>query len=43
MINFYDITGGNKKEHNPLWPQIPNHPYEILIIDCSGLIKTKCT
>ena len=28
------------KEHNPNWPQIPNHPYRILIIGRSGSGKT---
>ena len=26
----------NMKEHNPNWPQIPDHPYRILIIGVSG-------
>ena len=26
----------NMKEHNPNWPQIPDHPYRILIIGGSG-------
>ena len=32
MINFGDIVKGNIKEHNPNWPQIPDHSYRILII-----------
>ena len=28
------------KEHNPNWPQIPEHPYRILIIGGSGSGKT---
>ena len=28
MINFDDVTKENIKEHNPNWPQIPNHPKE---------------
>ena len=36
MINFDDVTKGNIKEHNPNWPQIPGHPYRILIIGGSG-------
>ena len=31
MINFDDITKENIKEHYPNWPQIPDHPYRILI------------
>ena len=32
MINFDNAVKENIKEHNPNWPQIPNHPYRILII-----------
>ena len=32
MIKFDDVTKENIKEHNPNWPQIPDHPYRILII-----------
>ena len=28
------------KEQNPNWPQIPDHPYRILIIGVSGSGKT---
>ena len=28
------------KKHNPIWPQIPAHPYIILIIAGSGSGKT---
>ena len=31
MIKFDDATKENKKKHNPSWPQIPDHPYRILI------------
>ena len=31
MINFDDVIKENTKEHNPNWPQIPDHPYRILI------------
>ena len=41
MINFDDVTKENIKEHNPNWPQIPNHPYRVLIIGGSGSEKTK--
>ena len=29
MINFDDVTKENMKQHNPNWPQIPDHPYKI--------------
>ena len=32
MINFDDATKENIKEHNPNWPQVPDHPYIILVI-----------
>ena len=28
------------KEHNPNWPQIPDHPYRILLTGGSGSGKT---
>ena len=40
MINFDEGTGENIKEQNPNSPQIPDHPYRILIIDSSGSGKT---
>ena len=40
MINFDDVTKENIKEHNPDWPQIPDHPQIILIIGGSGSRKT---
>ena len=40
MINFDEYTNGNKREHNPNWPYIPDHPYRILIIGGSGFGKT---
>ena len=39
MINFDDVTK-NIKEHNPNWPQIPDHLHRILIIGGSGSGKT---
>ena len=39
MYNFDCISKENIKEHNPLrphWPEMPNHPYWILIIEGSG-------
>ena len=40
MINFDDVVKENIKEHNRNWPQIPDHPYRILIIGGSGSGKT---
>ena len=40
MIKFDDATKENMKEHNPIWPQIPDRPYRILIIGGSGSGKT---
>ena len=40
MINFDDVTKENIKKKNPDWPQIPDHPYRILIIGGSGSGKT---
>ena len=36
MISFDDVTKENTKEHNPNWPQIPDHLFRILIIGGSG-------
>ena len=40
MINFYHDTKENRKESNPIWPQVSDHPYIILIIGGSGYRKT---
>ena len=40
MINFDEVTKENIKEDNPNWPQIPDHPYIILIIRGPGSGKT---
>ena len=40
MINFDGYTNENKKEHNPNWSYIPDHPYRILVIWGSGSGKT---
>ena len=40
MINFHDVTKENLKEHNPNWPQIPDHPCRTIIIGGSGSGKT---
>ena len=36
MINFDDGTKEIIKEHNPIWPQIRDHSYRILMIAGSG-------
>ena len=36
MIKFDHTTKENIKELNPIWPQIPDHPYRILIVGGSG-------
>ena len=36
MINYDDVTIKNLKKHNLNWPQIPDHPYRIFIIQGSG-------
>ena len=40
MINLDDITNENNKEHNKIWPYIPDHPYRSLIIGGCGSGKT---
>ena len=40
MINFDDVTKENIKNNNRNWPQIPDHPYRILIIGGPGSGKT---
>ena len=39
MINFDEYTNENKKEHNPNWPYVPDHPHRILIIGDQDLEK----
>ena len=41
MFNFDYITKEDVKEHNSNWPEIPDHPYRILIVGESGSGKTK--
>ena len=36
MINFNDMAGENKKEHNIHCPQILDHPYKILMVSNFG-------
>ena len=40
MFKFDCITKEHIKKHNPNWPEIPDHPYRILIIGGSGSGKT---
>ena len=40
MINFDDAIKKETKEHNPNWPEIPDHPYRILITGGSASGKT---
>ena len=39
-INLDRNTNENNKKHNENWLCIPDHPYRILIIGCSGFGKT---
>ena len=36
MIHSDNVIKVNIKEHNPNWPEIPDHSYGILIIEGSG-------
>ena len=36
MIKLRSIINENSKKHNKKWPFIPDHPYRILVIGCSG-------
>ena len=40
MFNFDYNTREDIKKHNPDWPEIPDHPYKILIAGGSGSGKT---
>ena len=40
MIHFDDYTNENKREHNPKWSYISDHPHRILIICGFGSGKT---
>ena len=40
MFNFDYITKEDIKEHNPNWPENPDHSYQILITGGSGSVKT---
>ena len=43
MFNFNHIIKEDIKEHNPNLPEIPYHPYRILIVGGSGSGKTNVT
>ena len=36
MFHFDYATKKDIKEHNPNWPETPDHPYRILIVGGSG-------
>ena len=40
MFNFDYFTKEDIKEHNPNWPEIPDHQYRVLIVGDSGSGKT---
>ena len=40
MINFDEYTNENKTGHNPKWPYIPDHKYQLLIAGGLGSGKT---
>ena len=40
VINSDDVIKEERKEHNPNWPEIPNHPYRIFTTEDSGSGKT---
>ena len=40
MINYDDITKENIKQYHLNWPQIPDHPHRLLIIEGSESGKT---
>ena len=40
MSDFHDVKKEKIKEHNPSWPQIPDHPQKILKTGGSGSGKT---
>ena len=40
MISFDNYTKENKSGNTSKWPDIPNHPYRILIIGGFGSGKT---
>ena len=40
MFHFDYITKEDIKEHNPNWPEIPDHPCRIIIVGDSGSVKS---
>ena len=40
MFNFDYLTKEDIKEHNSNWPEIPDHPYRMLLVGGSGSGKT---
>ena len=40
MIDFDGVTNKNIKEHNPNWPQIPDHLFRVLVFGGSGSGKS---
>ena len=40
MLNFDYITEEYIKEHNVYWPESPDHPWRILIVDFPASGKT---
>ena len=40
VINYDDVIKENINKHSPNWPQIPDHPYRILIVGDSESGKT---
>ena len=40
MFNFDYVTNEGIKEHNPKWPENPDHLHQILMIGGSGSIET---
>ena len=40
MFNYNDVTKENINEHNPIWSQIPDLSYRIIIFGGSRLGKT---
>ena len=40
MFNCDYVKNEGIKEHNPKWPEIPDHPHQVLIIGGSGSRKT---
>ena len=40
MFDFDYITKEDIREHNPVWPEIPDHVYRVLTVGGSGSGKT---